>query len=95
MRRAAEAAERMGELGSTKKKAAKKKAAPRRKTKKKAVGERMKMVWGVFDNSNQQVASFPYSDREAAEEKAKELNAKGRGIYFIQAVKEPYEEEEI
>lgn len=95
MRRAAEAAEKLGASGasSAKKKAAKKKTATRRKTKKKAVSEKMRMVWGVFDNGNQQIATFPYSDRADADKKAEEMTAKGRGIYFVQPVKEPYEED--
>lgn len=95
LRRAAEAAELLGasDSGSAKKKAVKKKAATRRKTKKKTVSEKMRMVWGVFDNGNQQIATFPYSDREEADKKAEEMNAKGRGIYFVQPVKEPYDED--
>ena len=101
LRKAAEAAEQMEAMesqGDSAKKAAakktvKKKKAVRRKSSKKAELQRMRMVWGVFDNSNQQVATFPYPEREAAEKKATDLNDKGRGPFFVQPVKEPMPEE--
>jgi hypothetical protein len=72
------------------KSAAKPKAPKRAKrtTKKKVDSGRLRLVWGVFDNSNQQVATFPFPERRAAEEKAAQLTEKGRGEYFVQPVKE-------
>lgn len=103
LRKAAEAAEQ-GEAGAAageasdkeaaagkaavKKKAAKK-TVRRKSTKKKTDPHRLRMVWGVFDNSNQQVAVFPYVDRASADKKAQEMTEKGRGPYFVQPVKEP------
>ena len=91
-RREVEAAEALEEkkpkaAKATKKKATKKKTT-RKKTKSTAAPERLRMVWGVFDNSNQQVAAFPYPDKAAAEKKIEDLAGKGRGPYFIQPVKE-------
>ncbi len=61
----------------------------RRKATKKVDPNRLRLVWGVFDNSNQQVATFAYPERAAADQKAVELSVKGRGPYFVQPVKEP------
>ena len=99
LRKAAEAAERLEEenkpmADKAAKKTVKKKTVRKRVTKKKVVSQRLKMVWGVFDNSNQQIASFPYSDRGAADAKVSEMGEKGRGPYFVQPVKEPIPEED-
>lgn len=93
LRKAAEAAEK-SEKPAKKKvagaKATKKpaKKTTRKKTKASTAPERLRMVWGVFDNSNQQVAAFPYSGRADAEKKVEDMAGKGRGPYFIQPVKE-------
>lgn len=101
LRKAAEAAEKMqgegkskatGEEGLVKK--VKKKTVRRKSTKKKVDPQRLRLVWGVFDNSNQQVATFPYPERESADKKAAEMTEKGRGPYFVQPVKEPMPIEE-
>ena len=101
LRRAAEAAEKKEKTGAETKapKAVKKRATkkadgtttpkPRAKKTKKVEIIRLRLCWGVFDNSNQQVATFGYSEKSAAEAKLKELNEKGRGVYFLQPVKEP------
>lgn len=99
LRRANDAAEeRLKEGGAepagdeakpAKKAAAKKPAVKRKSTKKKSDPTRMRMVWGVFDNSNQQIASFPYNDRASADKRVVDLSEKGRGPYFVQPVKEP------
>lgn len=92
LRKAAEAAKATQEGAAepaAKKKTAEK--APRKKTakkKKKVDPSRLRLVWGVFDNSNQQVASFPYPERSQADKKAADLSEKGRGPYFVQPVKE-------
>lgn len=95
LRKQVEAAESLeGQEKEKAPKAAKKKAAEKPKVKKttkkkKTDPSRMRIVWGVFDNSNQQVATFPYPERMAAEKRATELTERGRGGYFIQPVKEP------
>src|SRR2546421_3144329 len=48
------------------------KAKPRSRTPKVV---RMKVVWGVFNNSNQRVATFDYPKRKDADEKAAQLTA--------------------
>lgn len=98
LRKAAEAAEKKPKAAKGEAKATKKAPAKKRTTKKstKAVKnpERLRMVWGVFDNGNQQIAAFPYAQRELAEKKVEDMAGKGKGPYFIQPVKEPIIEEE-
>jgi len=50
----------------------------------------MKLVWGVFSNSNQRVAVFDYPKKKDANEHAEKLTAdkKTGGPYFVQPVKE-------
>ena len=76
------------------KKAAKKKSAgtkprTRSSTKKEAVVGGIKLVWGVFDNSNEQVQTFGYGDRKKADKLAAELTAKHGSTHFVKPVKEP------
>jgi cobalamin biosynthesis protein CobT len=53
---------------------------------------RMRVVWGVFNNSNQMVASYDYPKRNEAKEHAARLTADKRSTHFIQPVKEAIEE---
>jgi hypothetical protein len=76
------------------KKAAAKKKATKRKTTKTPVSERYRMMWGVFDNSAQQVAVFAYSQKSDAEKKLKDMEGKPRGPFFLQPVKEAIPEPE-
>ena len=70
-----------------------KKAAKPKKKVKKVVNVRQRRVWGIFDNSNQQVATFPYAQRAAADTRLVELQEKGKSnTYFIQPVNEPIAE---
>lgn len=70
-----------------------KKAAKPKKKVKKVVNVRQRRVWGIFDNSNQQVATFPYAQRQAADTRLTELQEKGKSnTYFIQPVNEPIAE---
>jgi hypothetical protein len=109
MRKQVEAAEKRGvvdgEAKPKKKKAAAtdgeggekkvKKAAKPKKKVKKVVNVRQRRVWGIFDNSNQQVATFPFAQRPAADAKLAELQEKGKSnTYFIQPVNEPIAEPE-
>lgn len=75
-----------------KKKPAAKEAKPKRSRAAKQV--RMKVIWGVFNNSNQCVAKFDYPKRKEAEEHAAKLSAAKNPPqpFFIQPVKEPMEE---
>ena len=53
---------------------------------------RMKVVWAVFNNSNQRVAAFEYPKRKEAEDHAAKLTADKKSTHFVQPVKEPIEE---
>jgi cobalamin biosynthesis protein CobT len=53
---------------------------------------RMRVVWGVFNNSNQCVATYEYPRRQEAINHANRLTADKRSTHFIQPVKEPMEE---
>jgi hypothetical protein len=53
---------------------------------------RMKVVWGVYNNSNQCVATFDYPRRKDADELVAKLTAEKKNTHFIQPVKEPIEE---
>jgi hypothetical protein len=52
---------------------------------------RLKIVWGVFNNSNQRVATYEYPQRKQAEEHAAKLMTDKRTTHFVQPVKEPFE----
>jgi hypothetical protein len=53
---------------------------------------RMKVVWGVFNNSNQRVAVYDYPKRKEAQDHATKLTADKKSTHFVQPVKEPIEE---
>jgi hypothetical protein len=53
---------------------------------------RMKVIWGVFNNSNQRVAAYDYPNRKEADEHAARLTADKKSTHFVQPVKEPMEE---
>ena len=65
------------------------KTKPRSRT---AKVTRMKVVWGVFNNSNQRVAVYDYPKRKDADEHAARLTADKKSTHFVQPVKEPMEE---
>ncbi len=65
------------------------KAKPRTRTPKVV---RMKVIWGVFNNSNQRVAVYDYPKRKEADEHAAKLTADKKNTHFVQPVKEPIEE---
>jgi hypothetical protein len=74
-----------------KKPAAKPKAAKPRKSRATKTA-RIKIVWGVFDNSNRRVAAFDYPKRAEADALAAKLTADKKSTHFVQPVKEPIEE---
>jgi hypothetical protein len=80
------------EAPKKKKKAAPKEPKPKRSRAAKQV--RMRVVWGIFNNSNQCVAKFDYPRRQDAEEHAVKLSAAKNPPqpFFIQPIKEPMEE---
>jgi hypothetical protein len=89
---AEEGDEEAEEEAPKKKKKVVKEAKPKRTRTPKQV--RMKVVWGVFNNSNQRVATFEYPKRKEAEEHAAKLAAAKNPPqpFFVQPVKEPMEE---
>ena len=79
------------QAGTTKKKA-KKKAAKRASRAKSVADVRMKLFWGVFNQSLKRVALYDFSQKKQAEEKATELSKSGKSPHFVQKVKEVIEE---
>lgn len=55
-----------------------------------AASVRMRVVWAVCDIGGRTVATFDYTDKPAAEARAAELKAKGKGNHFVRSVKEPF-----
>jgi hypothetical protein len=77
-----------------KKKAAKAAKAPAKpKSRSRAAkASRMRLVWGVFNNSHQCVATFEFPKRQDADAHAAKLTADKKNTHFVQPVKEPIEE---
>ena len=50
---------------------------------------RMRIVWSVLNDAFKTVGTFEFSQKEAAEARAAELTAKGKGTHFLQKTKEP------
>jgi hypothetical protein len=53
---------------------------------------RQKIVWGVFNNSNQRVATYEYPKRKEADDHAARMTAEKKLTFFVQPVKEPMED---
>ena len=53
----------------------------------------MRIVWVVMNDAYKPIATFEYTQKEAADTKAAELTAKGRGTHFVQRTKEPMPED--
>jgi hypothetical protein len=68
---------------------AKAKAKPRTRT---AKVVRMKVVWAVYNNSNQQVKTFDFPERKEADEYAAKMMTDKKTTYFVQPFKKPIEE---
>ncbi len=78
----------------TKKTAKKKKKAKRKSRAKKApADQRMKMFYGVFNQSLRRVALYEFNQKKQAEKKAEELSKGGKSPHFVQKVKEEVVEE--
>ena len=66
----------------------------KRKTRnKKTVELRRKLFWGVFNHAMKRVALYEFSQRKAADKRAKELSPEGKPPHFVQKVKEDVVEE--
>ena len=77
---------------TAKKKTAKKKTAKRKSRAKAAAEIRMKIYWGVFNQSLKRVALYEFTQQKQAEKKAADLS-KAKTPHFVQRVKEAIEEE--
>ena len=63
-------------------------AAPTERKPKVDALTRVRVVWAVCDVGGRTVATFPYAEKPAAEARAGELKAKGKGMHFVRSVKE-------
>ena len=86
LREEAELAEKAGV------KKAKKKATKRKSRAKTSAEVRMKLFWGVFNQSLKRVALYEFNQRKQAEKKAVDLSKGGKSPHFVQRVKEAIEE---
>ena len=89
LREEAEAAEK---AGLTKKKAAKKTTTRKSRKKKEPSEARVRLFWGVFNQSLKRIALFEFNQKKQAEKKAQELSKDGKSPHFVQKVKEVIEE---
>jgi hypothetical protein len=78
------------EEAPVKKKKAKPKPKPKRTRTVKVT--RMRVLWGVFNNSHQMVATFDYPKKADAEAHAAKLIADKKSTHFVQPIREPIEE---
>ena len=92
LRAEAEAVEAMEKAEGGKKKAKKKKKAKRKSRKKADAEVRLKLFWGVFNQSMKRVALYDFSQQKEAEKKAEDLSKGGKSPHFVQKVKEVIEE---
>jgi hypothetical protein len=94
LRKEAEAAEASkkaggGEAKKKEKKEKKPSSAKRSSSRSKdKTPQRKRLLWGVFSGSMKEEGRFPYDQLAAAEEKAEQLRAKSKKLYFIQPIKE-------
>ncbi len=54
---------------------------------------RMRVVWVVLNDAFKPVGTFEYTQKEAADARAAELTAKGKGTHFVQRTKEAMPED--
>lgn len=71
---------------------AKKRVRTAAKKKEAAPQERLKVVWTVYDDRLKEVASFPYPQKEAADEKAAALTQKSGREHVVRPSKVPTDE---
>lgn len=94
LRAEVEAAERAGAGAEVKKKKVAKKATPRKSRAKVVKVVRMKLFWGVFNQSLKRVALYEFNQRKQAEKKAADLSKSAKTPHFVQRVKEEIEDKE-
>jgi hypothetical protein len=54
---------------------------------------RMRIVWSVMNDAFKPVSTFEYAQKDAADARAAELTAKGKGTHFVQRTKEAMPED--
>ena len=54
---------------------------------------RSKIVWVVMSDAFKPIATFEFSQKEAAETKAKEMTERGKGTHFVHKSKEPMQDD--
>ena len=81
------------EAQETTKKAKKKTAKRKSRAKKAPADQRMKMFWGVFNQSLRRVALYEFNQKKQAQQKADDLSKGGKSPHFVQKVKEEVVEE--
>ena len=72
------------------------KAAPKSKAKSSRAAKpaaRMRIVWVVMNDAFKPVATFEFTQKEAADTKAAEMTARGKGTHFVQRTKEAMPED--
>lgn len=71
---------------------AKKKAPAKRRSKSKDPDdERLRIFWGVYNQTMKRIAKYDFHQKKAAQKRAEELTAEGKP-HFVQKDKEPIEE---
>jgi hypothetical protein len=73
---------------------AKKKPAKRKSRAKEPVEVRLKLFWGVFNQSLKRVALYEFTQKKQAEQKAAELSGTGKSPHFVRKEKIPVGETE-
>lgn len=71
---------------------AKKKPAKRKSRAKEPTEVRLKLFWGVYNQSLKRVALYEFTQKKQAEQKAAELSASGKSPHFVMKVKDPVSE---
>lgn len=91
LREQADAAE-AAEASDTEKKVKEKKPTKRKSKSKDPEQVRMKLFWGVYNQSMKLVAKYDFTHKKAADQKASELSAPGKNQHFVQKIKEAIQE---
>jgi len=92
LRAEADAAQAAGKIDAEGKPIKEKKVTKRKSRAKTPVEVRMKLFWGVFNQSLKRVALYDFTQQKQAKAKADELSASGKSPHFVQKVKEAIQE---
>jgi len=93
LRAQVEAVERSGEKAAAAPATKKSATGTKRKSRaKEPVDVRVKLYWGVFNQSLKRVALYEFNQKKQADQKAEALTAQGKSPHFVKKVKEAVEE---